>query len=292
MRALYPGIPTIPPELIGMVLNMVPERGSEDKGEEGRRRHKRRLNACSLVCTYWAFRIRPFLFEEIFLRNANDVTDLLSLIDSDSPTSIGHTLPHCLQCLIIEHSDAGAPPWLHHLDTIRRRLHNVNIEVIVASSAPARQPHVFSLDLPRGLPASMYPFTRITLHNITVTRPADLVRFVRLPMVTRCSCENVRFTEVPAKYFPMPRRRPSRISNLDVAGCGEGDVRSQMTLASAILAPREGLDLDLADRVLVGEALAVLFPSDKGGFSLAITENSKLIIKLLSSFWSNYYCHI
>ncbi|KAF7794410.1 hypothetical protein EIP86_005544 [Pleurotus ostreatoroseus] len=86
--------------------------------------HKRDLAACALMCRAWVPICQAKLFDEITLRCARDVHELLDFLMD--PTS---NIRHYIQDLHIPPQALAGTPWIHHLSSLYPYLPNLPREI-------------------------------------------------------------------------------------------------------------------------------------------------------------------
>lgn len=89
-----------------------------DEGEESYT--KRELGQCALVSTYWAPRCQARIFRVIWLRSAQDVRDLLAMLDRPG-TQIANYI-QLLRSPLQDLKEKPATPWLHLIPLLYTRL--------------------------------------------------------------------------------------------------------------------------------------------------------------------------
>ncbi|KAF7790940.1 hypothetical protein EIP86_001899 [Pleurotus ostreatoroseus] len=172
--------------------------------------NKRELSAISLVCREWALVCQPKIFEEIWLRDKEDLDTLCSFLGS--PVSCVFLYVRTVWC---RHSaDVPSPPWIHHACMmLPRKLHYAPIiEVEIKKTATVKQrPFTIQSFLPRQLPAGIVCLKFLSLVDVHLKRFGDLLRpFKELPSLERCSCQGVTWDrspdELPRTVLSLSRR--------------------------------------------------------------------------------------
>lgn len=243
----------IPAELVGYIVKRLLDPVSKQSELRG---HKRSLSSCSLTCRYWSHIIRPVLFAELTLSAPVALAGLLAMLDSC--TSFQPFLSQHVHEITIRHDPFPSPHWLHHVYKLSKRLCSARVSVLITrrssaeTSATTDRIPLSKVDLPfmlpKTLPASLYPFYRITLDNLRIRRRTDLLRFVRtIPELQHLECRRLRFDDGAYPFQTQRRnhhRTPTKVPQIIMSQCGDGHLETQMVLASGILASSEQFSLD------------------------------------------------
>ena len=210
---------------------------------------KRQLGACSLVCRYWFERCRPHIIGTLKIRSAQDLDQLLSMIQSLF-IGEGHTPPgscvigmaQVINELIIIQSGPWVKPWLHDVTgrvffntlflrpflTLRLTIKNAYIPDNTvplpkdSTDSPKHAPSSLSAYLPRSLPGTFFNFRDLDLCDLCFRRPLDLLRVVNdVPTAYRVSCTRITFTEGSGATLPQSVWRPHpNLLSVNIFQCG------------------------------------------------------------------------
>ena len=143
---------------------------------------KRQLGILTLVCRYWAKRVRPHIFNTILIASQTGLEQLLEFPDCDS--FVIPSISECFHVLRVLQTGPWAAPWLHHIQSeLGRSQHakyNANasgrpaiIELEHNSIAYSQSdvageyyaPSTFAALL--TLPSSCFPLQTLELHFVT-----------------------------------------------------------------------------------------------------------------------------
>ena len=222
---------------------------------------KRGLASCSLTCRHWASVIRPLLFDQLTIRSAADIAQLLAFLDS--PEILDPTLRDCLRELdAIDDRTLLSIPWNHQISRLHRRIpkpHSVLLTIENSGADdklhPGRDPPRPFAIIPRTLPGSIMSLWRLTLSNLqipSVKALADYVEHLRTSVI-ELNAATFAKEEVPDIRC---RRPPSHfykeLSTITVSHCFEDSAGFEHWFRIAnVLRARQG-------RLSVGDATLTL----------------------------------
>ncbi|EKM52858.1 uncharacterized protein PHACADRAFT_261514 [Phanerochaete carnosa HHB-10118-sp] len=207
----------LPDELVRAVLVWL----DDNESETWERTFKRGLTPCSLTCRYWAKLIRPILFKYLTLESADDVSQLAAILGAHD--FLGCPIGNCIVNLtLVENPTSSGIPWGHQLAL--RSYQQVPFAKVTwtikgaptdSQLQPSRKwPTLPPALLPRVLPASPIPLSRLALSNLHVSSARGLVNFVKGTQLNILELENVTFPGNPGHILrprSSPQQQPRRI---------------------------------------------------------------------------------
>ena len=209
---------------------------------------KRDLGMCALVCTFWADKVQPQIFNTIVLRCADDVRTLVSFFESGY-SRVSEFINH----ITLEQTvRATEEPWIHLtsvLLTPKRLGYSIRLSVTIPNTtsgphtndpsgvgehpptttvpgnntavAPAPHPPFRSLlaSLPRAIPSLLVNIYDLDLSNISLRKFADFAHLVsELPELRSLTCEHVTWPD-HSVTLPPPARLPKVLGSVVVVEC-------------------------------------------------------------------------
>ncbi|EKM49308.1 uncharacterized protein PHACADRAFT_107038, partial [Phanerochaete carnosa HHB-10118-sp] len=224
----------------------------------------------ALVCKHWSEAIRPILFQELELRDAEDVRFLKNIVSS--PGFAASCLYGSIKRIYIRQEATGAKPWLHHVHGLSARLQNTTFDCVVENHAGDAASAAGRWAPFESIPTVTLSYVRLSvlvLQGVVFTSKTELVRLVHnCPTLSYCSCEQLTFLDPSLAVRPRRLRRRSPPAHHDfrctVDGCKDMVGPSQAALAADIVDParRIGLDNSTWDTPLQG--LLALAPHGPG----------------------------
>lgn len=203
------------------------------------RLEKRILGNMSLVCRYWAQRVRERIFGNLELRSRNDFCQLLSFLDS--PTSIKPSISDCLYTIRVLQTGTWEVPWLHRMRAeLLAHATELRIFIITLESTSVRYneeipmyaPSTLSALLPRSLPNTVYPFQTLNLDNLRFRCISDLVRLIDSTPSAHLMLTNITIVQ-PKPWAPVVRRRRRYLGGITI-GCS-GSTADQAEIACFVM---------------------------------------------------------
>ena len=189
---------------------------------------KRGLASCSLTCRRWASLIRPLLFEELTIRNAEDIAQLVAFLDGPDP--FRPSLRDRIQSLrIIDDRGSSGVPWSHQILRLHRRIAHLNFvySTIEKSGAdnelPAGRDSSQPLAIiPRTLPGSIMPLECLTLSHLRLSSVKALTSYVQHLRTNEIELNAVTFVKEDVPDIRRRRRHSdSRPQFVTVSHCFE-----------------------------------------------------------------------
>ncbi|EKM53731.1 uncharacterized protein PHACADRAFT_260229, partial [Phanerochaete carnosa HHB-10118-sp] len=241
----------LPLEMLSSILNcLLPDLGTDRKYSLRAQNVKRGVVAPSLVCKHWAKAIRPILFRQLILRNAEDVQFLKNIVYSPHFTT--SSLSGAIKFIHIYYEAAKGKPWFHHVHGLSTRLRGATFQCIVTSRAQDPGSTVAAWipfkSIPRVTP-SYVRLSALALQNLTLTNTTELARLVdSLSTLERCDCNGLTFLDpspvVQSRRFGARRRASSALSSFEIKHPKNTAVSLQAVLAADILEPGRRMGLD------------------------------------------------
>ena len=212
----------LPDELVHAIVVRMRDRDKDYKPV------KRGLTSCSLTCRHWASVIRPLLFGELIIRSAEDIEQLLALLNS--PYTL-HPYPRdCIRLLrVIDDRTSSSIPWSHQIFRLHRRiahLYSVNLTIEKSGADDelplGRDSSRSFVIIPRTLPGSIMPLARLTLSHLRLPSVKTLANYVEHLRTTHIELDVVTFVkeDVPDIRHRRPHSYP-KLSRLTVSHCFE-----------------------------------------------------------------------
>ena len=211
----------LPDEVVHAILIRMEDSDKDDEPI------KRGLASCSLTCRHWAKLIRPLLFNELTIRSAGDVAQLLVFLDG--PDTLHPYLRDCIKLLrVIDDRTSSSIPWSHQISRLHRRMSQIQtIYLTIENSGaddklhPGRESMRPFAIIPKTLPGSIMPIWHLTLSNLrlpSVKALASYVENLRTPVIKLNAVTFVK-EDVPN----IRRRRPHShlYSRITVSNCFE-----------------------------------------------------------------------
>ena len=280
-------LPHLPEELICHILDFFPALREAHQHTYGERRiRKYGLTSCSLVCYYWAKRMRPLLFESLHLRGPDDVDQLLEFLKS-SPVRGLQPSTHIRRITYLKF-DNRIPPWLR-LNSVSKLTPEARFHIIIDGSRD------FRLDgdsimrcLPRTLPPSaLPPCETMSLAGARFRRRTHLTALANtFPMTREYAYEmNLNVDEphwpvtTPSRALlrQLERGQPNKVCfrTQDATSLQDpSGLAAQLSVVFTAVAPRERLKIRSDVWESIGAALLALVPP-KSFLSRLIVDNSQ-----------------
>ncbi|KIP11190.1 hypothetical protein PHLGIDRAFT_114846 [Phlebiopsis gigantea 11061_1 CR5-6] len=235
----------LPPEVIDRIVTIFGdvELRSPKWGQLGP--EKRHLGIFSLICRHWARRCRPQMFDEITLRDRDDLFRFLSLVDS--PVQASPPLIECVHAVVLSSAGPWSQPWLHlvsaeiskrkealdepsreEIDEITFKLDGVHVpqanEASSANTGFGYAPRSWCTGLPRSLPSGVFPIETMELSKLRFRTPAGLIRLIRsTPSLKDLQCTHLVFDDWSDPAFEtvgQARQSPNCLHTIAGHGCG------------------------------------------------------------------------
>ena len=175
---------------------------------------KRGLTSCSLTCRHWASLIRPLLFSRLTIRSAEDISQLVALLDGAD--ILDPSLRDCIQALdIIDDRTLSSIPWNHQILVLYRRIPRLpweGVKLTITNDGvdseinPGRHSSRPFAIIPRTLPGSVMPLLRLTLSHLRLPSARSLANCVEHMCIYTIWLKAVTFAkeDIP----DIQRRRP------------------------------------------------------------------------------------
>ena len=252
----------LPDELVHAILIRMWDRDKDYKPV------KRGLASCSLTCRHWANLIRPLLFDELTIRSAEDVAQLLAFLNG--PDTIHPYLRDCIKVLrVIDDRTSSSIPWSHQIFRLHRRMPQIDRIYLTIENSGAddklrpgcNSTRPFAI-IPRTLPGSIMPELKcLTLSNLrlpSVKALANYVEHLRTPQIELNAVTFVK-EDVPdilrrrhCFYLGFPRIMSSHCFE-DIAG-----LHRWFKISNVLRACQGALRVGDADLALVEKYMAIL----------------------------------
>lgn len=269
----------IPIEVVQRIANALSVDGASNREPVT---HKRELAACALMCRAWTPVCQAKIFNDITLRGARDVHELLTFLMD--PTSSSRKYVRDLQ---IPPQKLAAPPWIHHLASLYPYLRHLPRDTASYRNVDSPIVHALHGPLPRGrgplrsihqaLPRAAPVFSsyiqdvRLSdLHSRRFNDLADLVAELRDLKCLRCDGLTI------AGPQPQPPRALGHMPEVTMQDCN-------FSWASMWLYPgrRRGVSeweerVHVEDHKRIGD-LARIIGSGFEGLGIAFTKRSQRI---------------
>lgn len=211
------------------------------------------LGTLSLVCRFWAKKLRRRIFSTLEIRSRNAFKQLLELLQNPGP--VQPSISQCIFMVRLRQEGLWGDPWLHHVQAELSKhvacqipfyitLENTSTPYHQESSIAMYAPSTFSAALPRTLPSACFPFQSLYLNDLRFRRILDLLRLIDLAHLQSLWLKNIAIEQTTDWVPGIRRRRP------DVAGVyvsRSGAVEHELKIASYLLwHTRKGYPLDFS----------------------------------------------
>lgn len=197
----------LPDELVHAVLIRVKD------SDESYKPIKRGLASCSLTCRHWASLIRPLLFEELTVKSAEDIAQLLDFLDSPNILHPSTGIQDCVADLhVIDDRTSSSIPWDHQMLRLHRLLPLLLSFAHRISNGGADDEldlgHPPLVVIPRTLPGSATPPRYLKLSHLRLPSPKALVSYIKHLAIRSLVLRAVTFAK---EDIPDIQRRRSRL---------------------------------------------------------------------------------
>lgn len=203
---------------------------------------KKELGRCALVSTYWAPRCQEKIFREIELRSAEDVRDLLAMLDRP-----GTTIAQYIHEFTILHEDS--PPWVHLVPLLYRKLppSSRHKRYLWRSFPEKRTLRTIHPDLPRTVPAHNTRLHKLELVGTRFACFGDLVHLLdELRDLRTLHCWKVTWAKgPPLTHLRSTRPRCTCLDTVDLENFPLDEYT--LWLLSVYRAPPNTLRLNVTD---------------------------------------------
>ncbi|EKM57001.1 uncharacterized protein PHACADRAFT_208167 [Phanerochaete carnosa HHB-10118-sp] len=231
----------IPQELFATIIrHLIPPEHQLFRSGRHKKRLKRELGQCSLVCRYWAIHCRPAIFTHIELQTPEDAYRLLELAKT---TSLGISVGMYISDVTIR-ATVSSLPWIHLItNTTQPRdlfpnMNSYRVYIQSPFSGPQEMkpfaPRSAFHSLPRSLPSPLKHLVSLELKDLRFATFADFISFLdslitpdhgsrnaplSLHRVTWADHDKLTPLEIPVAFRGVRRRWKKYCTNIVAVRC-------------------------------------------------------------------------
>lgn len=159
---------------------------------------KHEMNHCALVCSSWAMKCQPHLFNTVTLRSRQDLNTLLGFLKSTVSR-----ISQYIQYIEIPEQRLDVPPWLHLVSHLypKLRCEQFTLSFHLRGPLHAKYRTMRSIHylLPRTNPSTAsLNVTSLSLQDISLHSLGDLIQAVgEMPQLNHMTCTAVAWEMIP-----------------------------------------------------------------------------------------------